>query len=697
MSNITLHFNTIPQWNDTVTVTVNNGVTNIPLSMSAAEFRLTSGKYAIDPAINDDIFWAASFLNAWNIDYRNTGGTDNLKATINNDGDIEITLANAQWQFVSVTGTSISTARMSYTMSNVTPPTARSFNHVLTGADCINADYSITINGGTPPYTITGTPTSYSGATSPSTFQLQRGTPAAVAVWDSLGVLVQKKSITPPRNIKPGYFTVTVTPVVGSNTVTVAPNIVLTSDLLPIEYSLDGITYKEAGSFSGLAFDSTFTMYIRDVFGCVLTKTFVTLSDTGATVEQNYFRYAKISNAGTLIFAEKTTFTNQVKKNTSNTLSCMEMSGIPYEYTHEFDSDDTIVQQFKSSYGYHKITMLTDGGAKYIEPILQYENLNQSEKVDASIFRTTGGKLGLYFDGGANYIPNTTTIDPDTQASVYTASYLPSWSKVGQTVSIDGIGDKVINRISTDSLRGLYLEFDEVYTSLVDIDVLVQADYNRQDYNLYEFAFPMSMVNGDARIFIEMGFNDLVERTFVSEYIKKVDDTDNKLLIKWSDPENKAGIVHQTGITHFARLYGTLKHKTISTSELYNSDSGAINLDQRTYVSADFNCIVKGFGMENKLAMAAGFENFSINGLDYKKESWESEALGDSNIRDIKGVLQLGGNDIEVNAEEIVLQDPVTPLTDKPGVPATIPNILALDVDALVLNGDGGFILVGNG
>ena len=66
-------------------------------------------------------------------------------------------------------------------------------------------------------------------------------------------------------------------------------------------------------------------------------------------------------------------------------------------------------------------------------------------------------------------------------------------------------------------------------------------------------------------------------------------------------------------------------------------------------------------------------------------------------IMEIKGLLRLGGNESVVEAGDIVLDPPSTPLTNKPGVPATIPNILNLGSDVLVLNGDGGFILVDNG
>ena len=691
-----LRFVSQPQLNNDIIVTVNDGVNNIPLTLTAKSQRLAYGQYEVTGVAQQPV---TSFANAWNIDHRNVGGAGNIIATLNfaqgYDGVIMV-LDNPSWQWVSATGLSLQAGEVVVEyLINGTPPAAEYYDHALTGADCTDADYSIDIFGGTAPYTISGLPYgTLTGVAAVSAFTLQRGTPASVRVVDSLGALIQEKSITPPKNLKVGNFTITVTPYAGGNTATVAPNIVISSNILPIEYSLDGISYSSTGSFSGLGFEETFTMYIRDAFGCVLQKTFVTLEDLGTTTEQEYFRNFKISNAGTLSFSKLEEYTTAIKKNPHNSLSYEELSGIPYGYVHEFDGSDTIVQQFKSSYGYHKITLLENGNATFIQPILQNENLNQVEKVDAKLFRTVTGVMGMYFANGDTYIPNTTT---SNGTSVYDASNLPSWGVVGQVVVIDGIGEKTITRVTTDSSRGLYLEFADNYTSTVDVDVLVQANYNRQDYNLYEFALPMSQITNTARVIIEAGFNDLVEITHVSECIKKINDDNARVLIEWSDPENKAGIVHQTGIKNFARMYAKLTHRTVSESELYNGSNEPFNLNQEAYTVADIELVVKGFKMENKLVLASGMEDFYINNVNYKKESWASEVQGNTNVYEIKGLLRFGANELESNVDEIVLNPPSTPLTDKPVAPATIPNILNVGSDVFVLNGDGGFILVDNG
>lgn len=692
-STLILDFVNTPSLNETVVVNVNRiGGGQLRLLLESKQQRLEAFQYDLVLPPPTSVMPLFSFVNAWNIDHKNTGGFDNIKASTFDDGGslkVQIVIDNENWTFSDPVGTSITGGDIAFSYVNADPPVEKSFSHAITGADCTNATYSISINGGIAPYEITGTPTTYTNVPANSTFQLQRGTPATVTVRDSLGDLIQAKSITPPKAIASKNFDIVVVPENGANTATVTPNVQFSDDILPFEYSLDGANFSQVNSFPSLGFEQTFTASIRDSYGCVITKTFVTLEDLGTDLEQQYFRYFKVSNAGTLIIKEVVEFSESVKKSPDNSLSSNELVELPYTYVHQFSPDKFVVQQFKSSYGYHKITMLRDGVAYNIVPVLQNENLNQVEKVDSKVFRSATGKMGLYFDGGSRYVPNTSTVDTDNPTSEYSASILPTWGKVGQALVIDSVGNRTVSRVSTDSQRGLYLEFDDFYTSTVDIDVKVQANFNRQEYNLYEFAFTMSNVSSSARIFIEVGFNDLVERTFASECINVIEDDENLTLWKWNDPENKAGIVHQTGIEHFAQLNMKLIHRSASASELDNTPDAAVSLDQEVYVVADVVVEVIGFYMENKLAMAAAMENFYINGINYKKETWESEILLDSNIYRIKGLLRMGANQLEVKGDEIVLNPPSTPISGKNTVPNPIPNFLAIDSNALLLKGDG--------
>src|SRR5690606_32671564 len=256
--------------------------------------------------------------------------------------------------------------------------------------------------------------------------------------------------------------------------------------------------------------------------------------------EEIYYRVFQISNAGTLLWKKLETFSTTIKKNFTNTLSCEEMSRIAYSYVQEFDEGDLIVSQFKSSYEFHKVTLITGAGQIELFPVMQSQNLRLVEKVDAKLFRDPDGALGVYFRNGDKYIEGTDT--PNGESSPYDDMNLPSWAKYGNTIKVDGIGTIKIKRIKTDPTRGLYAQTDASYFSLMDDNGFVQANYDRQGYNTYEFGFFMNSVpkGGFARVIIEAGFNGLVETTIISERIKRIVDTNDYYLMQWSDPENKA-------------------------------------------------------------------------------------------------------------------------------------------------------------
>lgn len=647
-------------------------------------------------------------------DWGNTGGYQNITFAYyeSTDGNayrqIEIELQNELWTFVTdgggqaVAGGGVDRGMITQvSVTNNPAPVAKTLTlEATTTVDCANKylQYTATITGGTTPYTIRGTALgNVTAATGTQSIQLRRGQDTNVIVTDATGQEIGRELITPPIFLEPTYFTVQVSQQELEAQAIVSPNVNLPSAVFPITYSLDNITYQSSGGFSGLQFEQVYTIYIRDSYGCVTSKQFITPpSIEGSETPEIYERYFEISNAGTLIFNK---YSETEKRNFNNTLSCDENVGVPYSYIHEFDTSDFVVQQFKSSYDYHKITFLETNGTSFdIQPIIQSENLRQFEKVDAKIFRDVNGGLGIYFRGGNSYIENTETVNG---ISSYSATNLPSWAVSENKVRIDDIGTATIKRVSRDAVRGLYIVTNYPYSSLTDDDAKVQANYNKQPYNTYEFGFNISNIT-EGNVIIEAGFNDqnigaLVETTFLSERIKKITDDRDRYLISWSDPYNVAGIVHQTGITHFARVYMDFYNATKSESSTYGGDNETFNIDQKAYDVGIMEIAVKGFKMQQKLHLAAGMENFSINGINYKKTQMESEKQGDSNIYVVTGEFEIGGNNLNVNGSELVLNPPLTGLSGKSGIPNTIPNILNVGGDSLVLNGDGGFILVDNG
>ena len=644
-----------------------------------------------------------AIVSKFRADWSNTGGSQNVIFTYSESTDgnfyrqMEVELQNELWTFGDIVGGALDNGKVEVvSLVNAPPPTPKTLTLSLEGtANCANETiaYDAVITGGTSPYTIKNTADGNIQSNGNSVINLKRGIPVTISVIDSLGVSIDSQSFTPPIKLEPSHFSISVTQDGLSPIAVVSENVVLPTVIYPIQYSLDNFNFSASGNFPNLNYEQTYTVYIKDKYNCTVEKTFVTPANIDGieTLPEVETRYAKISNAGTLAFVECVELGTEVKKNYSNTLSRGEIQLNRYQYVHEFAPSDLIVQQFKSSYSLNKVTIWSNGLFLEIDPTLQSENLRNVEKVDAKLFRDVNGGLGIYFRNGNTYIQGTETVNG---SSDYDEINLPQWAVAGQQISVDGIGAVSIKRIATDTTRGLYIQTGSSYGSLTDDNGKVEASFNVQDYNTYEFGFFMSSMPEEFRIVIEMGFNDLVERTFKSELIRRVDDDCDKYLFSWSDPENKAGIVHQTGIKHYARLYANLVFKSNSEGSTYRGDNETFNLEQDVYRTAELKIAVQGHLMEEKLHLAAGMEDFFINGINYRKQKMESEIVEGTNYRIITATFETGGNELEVNRQELVLKEPLTSLTGKVGIPNTIPNLLGIGNDGLLLNGSGGGVIV---
>ena len=686
---------------DYISFNVNDGSGNITQLHETRSINRTAKGLFISSGANTVLGMLGHMTSKFTTDWGNVGGYQNVKFSYysNESGDriLKCELQNKLWTFDEIEGGAFDSGKAEIvSIENAPAPIPKTLTLTQgTTVDCTNKylEYTAEMTGGVAPYTIKGTALgTVTSSTGTKTIQLKRGQDTNVVVTDSEGIAIGTELITAPIPLEPSYFTIVVTQEELEAQAVISANVNLPSAVFPISYSLDDINYQSSGGFSNLQFEQTYTVYIKDGFGCVTSKTFVTPESLESNeVPEVYERYFEISNAGTLIFNR---YAPSEKRNFTNTMSCAEVVGVPYSYVHEFDKTDLIVQQFKSSYTFHQIKFIETNGTQHdITPVMQSENLRQFEKVDCKLFRDVNGALGVYFRQGNSYIENTETVN---STSDYSATNLPDWAESGNKIKIDDIGTVTIKRVSRDSTRGLYILTDQTYYSLTDDDGKVQANYNKQPYNTYEFGFLMSSVT-EGRIVIEGGFNDLVETVYISELIRKIDDDENRYLITWNDPYNKAGIVHQTGITHIARVYMDFHNLTRSESETYRGVDETFNIEQSAYDVGVMNIAVQGFKMQQKMHLAAGMENFSINNINYKKTKLESEKIGDSNIYVLSGEFEIGGNALSVNSDELVLKEPLTGLTSKPSIPITIPNILNIGSDALVLNGNGGFILVDNG
>lgn len=685
-SKVTFTVTMIPSQYQTFSIVVNDGTNNINITMVAVNTRTVKGQFVRnDSSISGNTSNMAYYFG---LDHKDLGGVNNFSAVGGADVMV-VTVANPNWQFVNAT-ISFGTALI----ENDPVPEPKDFTFEMADVDCTTADYDLDISGGTSPFTISGSNTSPLNTSSRTpTITLNRGLAKTITIWDVNNEIIGSKNIVPPKVLNAADFTISLSQESGAKA-TVTPNVVLDASILPVTYSLDGVTYSGSTSFPGLSFNTQYTLYIKDVHGCVRTKIFITPEEItgGEEVTTNYERYFEISNAGSAIFTKL----EGSPTNFSNSMSFEEKVKLPYETTVFQYVGHDFVGQFKSSYGYHKITLMENGSATYIEPVLQVQNLGLQQKVDCKLFRDVNGKLGVYFRNGANYVPNTTTVDG---TSDYDAVNLPSWARNGTIAVIDGIGAVTINRVTTDTNRGLYLQMNTSYSSLTDDDGKIQANYNEQPYNTYEYLFPISSIENCARIIIEAGYliddEPQIEVTYGSERIQKITDKKGFLDLSWRDPENKSGMVHQTGIVNRMLLpYIKWVGNSESSSELFDADSETVSIKQEVKDVQLLIATVVGRKMQQKLHIAAGMEEFMIDGINYKKREMTSSPLKSSNWYRVEATFDFGTNQLEVNPDEIVLNPPSTPVTSSGPIAKVLPSPLAISSDAFVKNSDGGLVLI---
>lgn len=663
------------------------------------------------PTVNRDVKGAfigstpSNMVAKFHQDWRDTGGTSNVKFTyISATNRMEVELQNELWTFgdlfgsgEAILGQAADNGKITQiSLVNSANSQPKTVSATLTGLHaCVNnrLNYVVNITGGIAPYTVQGTiGGDLQSSDGSANVVLTRGVPVTIRVLDSTGTEIGTTSLSPPIPLHPSLFNIRVSQLGNSPLAEVSENVNLPSEIYPISYSLDGTNYGSSGNFPDLSFEQNYTVYVRDGFGCSITKTFVTNEDlSGQTEPETETRIAYVSNAGTLIMAECVMLDTKTKRNYSNTLSKGENVNFPYQYIQEFDPTDLIVQQFKSSYNFNRVLIWNKGAVAEIVPTLQSQNMRLVEKVDCKLFRDSDGKMGIYFRNGNSYVQGTTTANG---ASDYSEVNLPSWAEADQIIDIDGIGLVRIERISRDSERGLYVKTNTSYGSLIDDDGIVQANYNAQNYNTYEFGFFMSAMPDEFQVIIEFGYNDQVERTFKSELIRRVNDDCKKSILVWSDPENKAGIVHQTGIVHYARLNLRITPKTNSESSTYRGDNETFSLSQSVYRTVDVRAMVQGHLMENKLHLAFGMDDFYLNGIVYRKSKMESEPIEGTNYYEIRATLETGGNELDTNKSELVLKDPLTEIGSVIVIPDPVPSLLGTGNGGFVLNGSGGGIIV---
>lgn len=656
-----------------VRIVFNNGSQNIFLDELLSTSVATTGRFQEVPWINgfsdEDEQQAENFVFAFNRDYSFIGnipdGTPqkgNIVAT-NVGNVITITATVGTFSVGSSYDGNVLVAS-AFTINNTTqavPVNLSVSNNNIGSCTLVNFAFSATGDGAPFRLNIGGADVDTNWDGTSQNFDLQRGKTILVSLYNSSDELVDSETVFVPRKLVSGDFDFEVSTYEDNTSDIIINRVTVINFTTPLEYSLDdlseatGTTYQSQNNYSGIP-SGQYNLFIRDVYGCEIVK-IIDIPDFQDATKTEVVRYFQVMQGQSLIFTEMPEFSPLVKKNYFNTGSYNEfVQGNRFDAFHYFDDADGLKGiQFKSSYNYHVITLHKCDGTKIdLAPIIISQNLGALEKMDCVVFSVGTNKTGVYFNGGNTYIPNTETV---LDSSIYDGT-TPSWAEVGQLVFLDGTGLRITGN-GFDSNRGWYFIVD--LDTSAEVAATVQVTYNKQDYNTFEAYFDVRDIDTKGFIVIEKGFLNgsevaIVGNPWVCEVIRKISDTDEYLLIEWSDVKNKSDIVFQSGIGFIARMKGELIPGSNDSSETFSGDSNEYSIEQIRRIA--FDVFIEGITFKQviQLNIASALSGFKVNGISLVSNGAPSHKRMDkSNLYTWRGKFGYGANMVAEENDEIVL------------------------------------------
>ena len=611
--------------------------------------RIASNQTSIDA---DSALQAVEYRESWNLDWKNEGGINNLPAS---KSGIEVTIVinNDAWQVSTVTGTAVSGAYVSYVINNdpvETEKTAVVSGWTLHASPCASIYADIDVTGGNDSYDvyIDGVLTQSAQAT-PLQVLCTRGLRQHINIQDTLGAVIDFFTLIPSAKILESQITFSVEVYTSGTTITVNP-IVAAIEVFPLEYKLEGGSYSSSNVFAGLA-AGTFTVYVKDVFGCETTKDIVIdgVSEVVETVfslsDVNPIRYHDVETG---------------KPNHRNTLSCNENRQIKYPFFHRYLDADSPVTQFKTNAAYiNCYTIDADLTQIPITPIKMTENLGIEAKTTSTYFDLGSGRSAIYF-GVVDVLNVVTDAVEDTVDFGFS---LPEWANtIGKVVDIEGIGEVLIDNIGySDFYDSFIIEFTIAYSGS-PVTKKLYSQYNLQPYEVYEYATIMSAQPDLFQIVLEVGTDSgNIEFCKMSEKIKKVLDHDKLFEIDYWDVVNKGGMVYQTGVQHKIRLEGITDYVGEQQTEGYDGDTDYFITNNVVYDSHKYTFFRLPGEICAKLRLIVTHDILIINGINWKlSQTPEIKGNINSNFKTFTVTLKRSGDLILTDEQELISGDPVS-------------------------------------
>ena len=427
-----------------------------------------------------------------------------------------------------------------------------------------------------------------------------------------------------------------------TNTTPTGGNVIISNSypinsILTFTYSIDNVNFFTTNSFTNLAVGS-YTLYIRDNYGCTITTTFDITAFTPNVVERQDI--VEVSNLNSLRYKICQDF-DTTPKNIDNTLSYEEETQVvnkdyaqPYEKT-----DGIITEQFWTSYDTVTATLIDCEGTETSLTVTQKSNNSDITDVRDGLLRSVlynaDNYVGVQMSSGNTYDSITLAVN----GQYNNGSVLPSFVNTEDLLNIQGLGwYKVIDIIFVDGIQTAILE---LLTRSLNFTIGINGEsrritsiYNILPYEIYEYDLDLSNLEGFYQVRIDFTDTTFTDKQYLSEYIDVRTKHDKTYLIEWYNTE-------QTQINWNTGKRGKARYKYIYnaklapnvTQEVVQTDTGTVQLDSVNRQSFLYQFFPIPQGMIDKLNLIFSQDRIFIDKINVLRETEpEQTPISGSNL-----------------------------------------------------------------
>jgi len=395
-------------------------------------------------------------------------------------------------------------------------------------------------------------------------------------------------------------------------------------------HSVDGVNYVSNASIVTPLSPGDYTYYVKDAFGCIVTKPFTVASEDISNFSSVFIDFPK---ANGLHFAKKETIDMiNVFPVTSNTLSFQEGTNIARQYKPLIKKSDPGVYQFRSTYTSHIAYLNNCQGLKNQVSIIKKSN-NSGAKDSREARLLNFGSPGV---GVIGFVSGKEIYNPDTGVVIgyQQDSNAADFYQIGGFIEVLGRGFFEIKRkeLIPGGTTGLYIDFD--FTGVDDAtDVIINYSYAQGDYDIFEIVIDHNGLEGEYWLSMEATLNGNTE-VWNSEVFNVKEYHECTYEIIASNTENNE-VNYQTGIKHIFNLEYDVTKTSIPEDEIdiFDTDNSIIHLEGRVKDVWKYEFSVVSTATLAKLKRAFSMDELYINREKHVKiGSVESERLGSSNM-----------------------------------------------------------------